>query len=424
MPMDIRKFGFFLIIVITLMVPLTGEAENKSLTDIAIEKSFEKILLNNIDIMMEQGAHVLSDDNDRTALIGIGMVVPTESDNYDISLLTRKGEILARKAILELGGKVPTQMHLHEFETKIIKNTKKAILERIKALEEDRILFDYNKQKNQIVTGRIRKEEYNGYTVDLGYTDALLSVEEQIDEEYYKPGDMIKAYVVNIRKQKKGVVIILSRIRPEFVKKLFENEIPEIASEEVEIKKIVREPGLRTKVAVKSANTNIDAVAACLGPHGIRIETIRKELSGELVDVVLWDDSPEQLIANAIGSDLVEKVYLAERGKFARVIVSAENKNLAIGKRGKNVKLAAKLTDYKLDIYLASEFEEKISEERRVTSHINDLDGVTASTAKILRDHGYTSVQDIFEATVEALCNLEGLGSKTAKKIKESAKYF
>jgi N utilization substance protein A len=285
-------------------------------------------------------------------------------------------------------------------------------------------MFDYEKQKFQVVSGKVRKNDFNGYVVDIGYADALLPLEEQVDEEYYKAGDIIRAFVVNIRKRKNDVVVILSRTRPEFVMKLFESEIPEITTNDVEVKKIVREPGIRTKVAVASLNAEIDAMAACLGPKGIRIEQIRKELNGELIDIVLWDESPEQLIANAIGPDLVEKVYLAERGKFARIIVQDANKNLAIGKKGKNVKLAAKLTDFKLDIYTEEEFEDKISEERRITSHISDLDGVSSKVAEILKEHGYTSVQDIYDASIDELCNLEGLGKKTAEKIKESANYF
>lgn len=325
---------------------------------------------------------------------------------------------------LELGDKIPVEIPISEFEPKVIKNARKAILERIRMLEEDRIMFDYENQKNQIVSGKIRKDDYNGYLVDIGYADALLPKDEQIEDEFYKVGDMIRAYVVNIRKRKNDVIVILSRTRPEFVKKIFESEIPEINSDDIEIKKIVREPGIRTKVSVHSKDENIDATAACLGPHGVRIESIRNELNGELIDIVLWDDSSEQLIANAIGPDLVEKVYLAERGKFARIIVNEENKNLAIGKKGKNVKLAAKLTDFKLDIYTEEEFEEKISEERRITSHVSDLDGVTAKVAEVLKTHGYTSVQDIYEGSIEELCHLEGLGKKTAAKIKESSKYF
>ncbi len=325
---------------------------------------------------------------------------------------------------LQLGDTIPVEMNISEFEPKVIRNARKAILERIKLLEEDRIISDYENQKNQLVSGKIRKDDFNGYLVNIGYADALLSKEEQIEDEYYKVGDIIRCYVVDIRKRKKDVIVILSRTRPEFVKKIFESEIPEITSGEIEIKRIVREPGMRTKVSVHSNNAEVDATAACLGPHGVRIEAIRKELNGELVDIVVWDSAPEQLIANAIGTDLVEKVYLADRGKFARIIVNKDNKNLAIGKKGKNVKLAAKLTDFKLDIYTEEEFEDKISEERRITSHIGDLDGVSSKVAEVLKIHGYTSVQDIYEASIKELCNLEGLGKKTAEKIKESSKYF
>ncbi|OQX71511.1 MAG: transcription termination factor NusA [Candidatus Cloacimonas sp. 4484_275] len=324
----------------------------------------------------------------------------------------------------KIGDKIPVEMPISKFEPKVIKIARKVIMEKIRSLEEDRIIFDYERQKNQIISGKIRKIDYIGYIVDIGYADAILPLEEQVEGEFYKVGDIIRAFVLNIRKRKKDVVVILSRTRPEFVKKLFEIEIPEIANNDIEVIKIVREPGIRTKVAVRSLNKKVDPIASCLGPKGVRIEQIREELNGEQIDIVLWDESPEQLIANAIGADLVEKVYLAKRGKFARIVVSKENKNLTIGKKGKNVKLAAKLTDYKLDIYTEDEFEEKIAEERRITSHVSDIDGVTPKIAEILRSHGYTSVQDIYEATVEELCNLEGLGRKTAQKIKESAKYF
>jgi len=324
----------------------------------------------------------------------------------------------------EIGDKVPIEMTIQEFEPKVVKNARRAIHERIKKLEEDRIMFDYEKQKNQIVSGKIRKIDFNGYIVDIGYADALLPSEEQIEDEFYKVGDIIKAYVINIRKNKDDVKVILSRTNPEFVKKLFEIEIPEIFTGEIEVKKIVREPGIRTKIAVQSKEPKVDAAGSCLGPKGIRIEQIRKELHGEQIDIVVWEESPEVLIANAVGPDLVERVYLAEHGNFARIIVDKKNKNLAIGKNGKNVKLAAKLTDFKIDIFTTEEFEDKNAEERRITSHINDLDGVTPKIAKILKDHGYTSVQDIFSASIDELCNLENVGYKTAKRIYEASQSF
>lgn len=342
----------------------------------------------------------------------------------------RLGEISLEEArkkydpAIELGEKVYVKIPIHDFEPKVIKNARKSIQERIKKLEEDRIIFDYEKQKNQIVTGKVRRIESNGYIVELGYADALLPLEEQVEDEFYKVGDIIKGYVINIRKRRNDVIIILSRTTPEFVKKIFENEIPEIFSGDIVIKRIVREPGIRTKIAVQSVSEGIDAAGSCLGPKGIRIEQIKKELHGEQIDVTVWDSLPEQFIANAIGNDLVERVYVADRGNFARVIVSNESKNLAIGKKGKNVKLAAKLTGYKLDIFTSEEFEVKISEERRITSHIKYLDGVTEKISEILKEYGYTSVQDIFEASLEELTNLDGIGEKTALKLKESAKHF
>ncbi len=324
----------------------------------------------------------------------------------------------------QIGDRVEILLPISKFEPKVIKIAREDIAKKIKKLEQDRRKFDFDKQKNQIVVGKIKKNDYNGYLIDIGFADALLPVEEQIEDEFYKIGDIIRSYVLNIRTRNNDLTVILSRAHPEFVKKLFEAEVPEIGSGDIEIKKIIREPGIRTKVAVLSKDKNLDAAGCCLGPKGMRLEQVKKELHGEQIDIVVWDESPEQLIANAIGADLIEKVYIAERGKFARVIVSDKNKNLAIGKQGKNVKLAAKLTDYKLDIYTDTEFEEKIAEERRITSHVSELDGVNPKLADVLKEHGYTSVQDIFEASVEELCNLENVGYKTALKIKDAAKYF
>lgn len=325
---------------------------------------------------------------------------------------------------VEIGNKIEVQIPISDFEPKIINSARKIILDKIKKIEEDRIMIDYEKQKGQIVSGRIRSIDFNGYKIDIGYTDALLPNEEQVDNEYYKVGYFIKAFVVNTRKRNNQVVVILSRNRPEFVKKLFELEVPEVLSGEVTINKIVREPGVRTKVAVLSHKERLDPVGACFGPKGMRVENIKKELNDEPIDVVRWDDAPEQLIANAIGVDLVEKVYLADRGKFARIVVSDKDKVLAIGKQGKNIRLAAKLTGYHLDVYTEEEFEEKIAEERRITSHISELDGVTPKIADTLKEHGYTSVQDIFKASLEELQNLENIGEKTAQKLKESSLFF
>jgi len=324
----------------------------------------------------------------------------------------------------QIGDMILVEIPITKLEPKIIKSAREEIGVKIKRLEEDRKMFDFEKQKQQIVYGKIKKSEPNGYIIDIGFAEGLLPIEEQIEDEFYKIGDHIRCFVLNIRKRGNELIVILSRAHPEFVKKLLELEVPEIVAGEIDVKKIIREPGIRTKIAVKSKKANVDAVGSCLGPKGIRIEAIKKELHGEIIDIIEYDENPEVLIANAIGTDLIEKVYLSEKGKFARIIVLEENKNLAIGKMGKNVRLAAKLTDFKLDIFTAAEFEEKIAEERRITSHVNELDGVSTKIADLLKDRGYTSVQDIYNASIAELTNIDGIGKSTALKIKEASQHF
>ena len=322
------------------------------------------------------------------------------------------------------GEYIEKTMSLSEFEPKIVKTVQKIIQDKIRQLEDDRIQNDFNKQKHTIVTGKIKAiDDFGGYIIDTGHTDALLPVEEQIENEFYRVGDNIKAYVVNIRTGKNGVVIILSRTNPEFVKKLFETEIPDIYSGDIKIRKIVREPGIRTKVELETDNPKIDPVVACVGPKGTRIDSLRKELHGEQIDIVLHSDDPEKMIENALGVEGIKRVII-ERNHSASVILDEADKLMAIGKQGKNVKLAAKLVGIKIDIYTMAEFEEKMAKERRTVSHITELDGVTPKIAETLKQAGYTSVQDIYTASLEELCNLEGMGQKTAERLKEAAKYF
>jgi len=363
---------------------------------------------------------ILDYDTNYLAVKYLKEVVDTEENMGQISLY----DATEYKDNPQIGDMIEVEVPITKLEPKLIKSAREEIGIKIKRLEEERKMFDFEKQKNQIVYGKIKKSEPNGYMVDIGFAEGLLPVEEQIEDEFYRVGDFVRCFVLNIRKRGNELIVILSRAHPEFVKKLLELEIPEILAGDIEVKKIIREPGIRTKIAVKSNKSNVDAVGSCLGPKGIRIEAIKKELHGEIIDIIEYHEDPEVLIANAIGEDLIEKVYLSERGKFARIIVREENKNLAIGKMGKNVRLAAKLTDYKLDIFTAAEFEEKIAEERRITSHVNELDGVSTKIADLLKERGYTSVQDIYNASIVELTNIDGIGKSTALKIKEASEHF
>lgn len=350
------------------------------------------------------------------------LVTELESGLGEISLADARAN---HDADLKLGDYVQKEMSLHEFEPKLVKTAQRLIQDRIRSLEDEKIQNDFDKQKHTIVSGKIKSIDENngGYRVDIGYTDALLPLDEQIENEYYRVGDNIKAYVTNIRNGNRGVVVILSRTNPEFVKKLFEAEIPSIFNNKMRIRKIVREPGIRSKVELEALAENIDPITECVGPKGTRIDSIRKELHGEQIDIVVHSEDLEKMVENALGIANTKRVVI-ERNRAASVIVEEADKVIAIGKQGKNVKLAAKLTGLKIDIFTTLEFEEKMAKERRTISHVNELDGVTPKIAEVLRSAGYTSVQDIFQASVNELSALEGLGAKTAEKLKESAKYF
>ncbi|HPT72867.1 MAG TPA: transcription termination factor NusA, partial [Candidatus Cloacimonadota bacterium] len=328
----------------SLLASLNELANLKQLDKKKIQEIIQNSLYQSIEKKLEPESEleIIADFDSNTVVAKFNrVVVDTDTKLGEISLQDARSEYGNH---IEIGDNIRAEMAINEFEPKVIKNARKAIQENFKKLEEDRIMFDYEKQKNTIVSGRVKSNEFNGYKVDIGYTEALLPPEEQVEDEYYKNGDIIRAYVVNIRKKDSGVTVILSRTNPEFVKKLFELEVPEVLTKDIEIKKIVREPGIRTKVEVVSNNKSIDVSGSCLGVKGLRLEHIRKELHGEQIDIVPFDENPEQLIASSVGDDVVERVIVSERGKFARVIVSEKNKNLAIGKKGQNVKLAAKLT--------------------------------------------------------------------------------
>lgn len=326
----------------------------------------------------------------------------------------------------KLGDMIERSMSLQDFEPKLAKNTQGLILEKIQNLEDEKIQNDYNKLKHTIVSGQIKViSDDLAYHIDTNHTSAKLPLEEQIEDEVYRVGDHIRAYVISTSRSRRrnNIVINLSRTNPAFVEKLFESEIPEIASGAILIRKIVREPGVRSKVELEATDPRLDPVRICVGPKGTRIDNIRTELRNEQIDIVVHSDDPEEMIINALGIDGVRQVVI-ERNKMANVILSEESKVVAIGKQGKNVKLAAKLTGMKIEIYTTTEYDNKMAKQRRTVSHITDLDGVNAKLAETLRAVGYTSVQDIFAASVEELCSIEGVGQKTAEKLKEAAKYF
>lgn len=227
---------------------------------------------------------------------------------------------------------------------------KQVVTQRIREAERGVIYSEYNEKTNDIVSGRIERIERGNVFVDIGKLEAFLPVNEQPPGEEYAVDDIIKCYVNEVRNGLRGTSILLSRTHPGFVRKLFETEVPEIAEGIVEIKSIAREAGSRTKIAVHSTNPDIDAQGACIGPKGTRVQNIGDELRNEKIDIVKWSDDPKEYIAASLSPAKVLSADINEEEMTARVTVPEHQLSLAIGKAGQNVRLAARLTGWKIDI--------------------------------------------------------------------------
>lgn len=235
---------------------------------------------------------------------------------------------------------------------------KQVILQRIREAERAAVFDEYKDKEGEMMSGLVQRIEGRNVFVDIGRTAGVLPPEEQVPGERYRIGERLKVLVVLVEKNPKGPGVYLSRSHPRMLKKLFELEVPEIASGVVEIKAIAREPGSRSKVAVVSHDNGVDPVGSMVGQKGIRVSTVIQELGGEKIDIIEWDDDPKELARNALSPAKVQEVILDERRREARVLVPEDQLSLAIGKRGQNVRLAAKLTGWKIDIRAAGAPEE------------------------------------------------------------------
>jgi len=341
----------------------------------------------------------------------------------------------------QVGGEVSI---LHDFEGygRIAAQTaKQVIVQRVKEAERDIIVTEYSGRIGELVNGIIMRQEKGNYIIDIGKTEAILPLREQAPRESYKQGDRIRAYLLDVRSTSKGPQIVLSRSHPELVAKLFEMEVPEIYENIVEIKGAVREAGDRTKIAVQSKDSAVDPVGACVGMKGSRVQAVVRELRGEKIDIIPWTEDPRTFISKALSPAAVEKVAVDEEEKSALVIVSDQQLSLAIGKKGQNVRLAAKLTGWKIDIYSESEYDQMTQKDREreieeaivresklleaqqgSRAKVEDIPGVGGKTAEILKGAGFDDVEKISSLTVEELTAVDGIGAKTAQKIIDGAR--
>ena len=262
----------------------------------------------------------------------------------------------------QVGDVVEYQVTPRDFGRIAAQTAKQVVVQRIREAERGMIFDNYISRQGELITGIVQRISNETLFVDMGNTEGILVASERTPGERYKVNDRIKAYIVDVRKSTKGPQIFLSRTHPGFVEKLFELEVPEIEDGTVEIKSIAREAGSRTKIAVYANDENVDPVGACVGTGGMRVKNIVDELFGEKIDITTWDDDPEVLISNVLSPAKVEKVMIEDEEKTATVVVPDYQLSLAIGKEGQNVRLAARLCGWKIDIKSHTQYENMADE--------------------------------------------------------------
>ncbi len=307
----------------------------------------------------------------------------------------------------------------HGFGRIAAQTAKQVILQRTRDAERENVYNEYKDRRNEIVTGIARRFERGNIIVDLGRAEAVLPVREQVPRETYRAGDRVQAYVLDVLRESKGPQIILSRASVNLLTKLFEMEVPEIAEGIVVIEAAAREPGGRAKIAVSSRDPDVDPVGACVGMKGSRVQAVVQELRGEKIDIVPWDEDPARFVCAALAPAEVARVIIDEANHAMELIVPDDQLSLAIGRRGQNVRLAAQLTGWKLDI----NSETRVREMREfATRSLGSLPGVSEMLVETLYAHGFRQARDVAEASPEVLAQIPGLDPARIPAMQEQAK--
>lgn len=296
---------------------------------------------------------------------------------------------------------------------------KQVIMQKVRDAKRGVIFEEYKDQKGELINGIVLRVERGDTIVNLGRTEAILPRREQITRERYRPGDRLRGMILDVDRSARGPQIILTRSHPELLKKLFELEVPEIADKVIEIKAVAREPGERAKIAVHSNDPGVDPVGACVGIKGSRVQAVVQELRGERIDIITYTPDEPSFVARALAPAEVSRVVVDEEQHSMEVIVPDEHLSLAIGRRGQNVKLASKLSGWRIDVRSVSVAEE---EAKRARASLSAIPGIEFTHAELLFQHGYRGVREVADANLEDLFEVEGLTRELASEIHKNAK--
>jgi N utilization substance protein A len=288
----------------------------------------------------------------------------------------------------------------------------------MKDAEKDAVYASFIDRKGEILNGIVQRIDRGDIIVNLGHTDGVVPIREQVPRESYRRGDRIRAYILDVLHESRGPQIVLSRTNPNFLMDLFRTEVPEISEGIVNIMGASREPGIRAKIAVASNNSDIDPVGACVGMKGSRVQNVVQELRGEKIDIIPWHVDPAKFVCNALAPAEISRVIIDEANVSMEVIVPDEFLSIAIGKKGQNVRLASKLTGWHLDVKSETKYSQVM---QTGYDSLVALPGVGISLADALYESGFYSAEEIAKATVDDLTQIRGIGEETAAKLLEAA---
>lgn len=334
----------------------------------------------------------------------------------DIQISLEDGYAL--DAECEVGDSLGTKMDTSTFGRIAAQSAKQVIIQKMKDAERDVVYSNFVDRKGEIINGIVQRVERGDIVVNLGHTEGVLPVREQVPRETYRRGDRIRAYIKDILYDTRGPQVILSRTHTDFLVNLFKTEVPEISEGIVTIMGAAREPGVRAKIAVASNDSDIDPVGACVGMKGSRVQNVVQELRGEKIDIIPWHVDDPKFVVNALAPAEIARVIIDEANTSMEVIVPDEFLSIAIGKRGLNVRLASKLTQWHLDVISEQRYSDTMKEGY---DSLLSLPGVGAGMADALHEAGFVSAAELIEASIEDLIQIKGIGEDTAKRLIEFA---
>lgn len=351
------------------------------------------------------------------------MEVAEEIENESTQLTLAEAQ--RRQSDLKLGDFLIDPLPPIDFGRIAAQTAKQVIVQRVREAEREQQFEEYKNRVEEIVNGLVKREDFGNVTVDLGRGEAVIRREELLPREKYRRGDRVRGYIYDVRREQRGPQIFMSRTHPQFMAKLFGQEVPEIYDGIIEIRSVARDPGSRAKIAVISHDSSIDPVGACVGMRGSRVQAVVAELQGEKIDIIPWSQDPATFVVNALAPAEVAKVVLDEDAQKIEVVVPDEQLSLAIGRRGQNVRLASSLTGWEIDILTEeAESERRQAEvQQRSQTFIDALD-VDDVIAQFLVSEGFTSVEEVAYVPEEELTSIEGFDAEVAEELRLRARNY